>query len=108
MFILHFRTLETLGQKFLNLVDSCFPPDHELRKVVNRNTIKISYSTMPNMAQQVNQHNTKVSRGDQMELSGGCNGHRRGNVCPLPGNCMAKGVVYSAEITDLNSGEKET
>ena len=97
-----------IGQKFLNLVDSCFPPDHELRKVVNRNTIKISYSTMPNMAQQVNQHNTKVSRGDQMELSGGCNGHRRGNVCPLPGNCMAKGVVYSAEITDLNSGEKET
>ena len=60
------------------------------------------------MAQQVNQHNTKVSRGDQMELSGGCNGHRRGNVCPLPGNCMAKGVVYSAEITDLSSGEKET
>ena len=48
MFILHFRTLETLGQKFLNLVDSCFPPDHELRKAVNRNTIKISYSTMPN------------------------------------------------------------
>ena len=43
-----------------------------------------------------------------MELSGGYNGHRRGNVCPLPGNCMAKGVVYSAEITDLNSGEKET
>ena len=42
-----------------------------------------------------------------MELSGGYNGHRRGNMCPLPGNCMAKGVVYSAEITDLNSGEKE-
>ena len=37
-----------IGQKFLNLVDSCFPPDHELRKVVNKNTIKISYSTMPN------------------------------------------------------------
>ena len=37
-----------IGQKFLNLVDSCFPPDHELRKVVNRNTIKISYSTMRN------------------------------------------------------------
>ena len=29
-------------------------------------------------------------------------------MCPLPGNCMAKGVVYSAEIRDLNSCEKET
>ena len=97
-----------IGQKFLNLIDSCFPPEHELRKVVNRNTVKVSYSTMPNMAQQMNQHNAKVSRGEQVEPSGGCNGHRGGNQCPLPGNCMAKGVVYSAEVTDTSTGEKET
>ena len=70
--------------------------------------MKVSYSTMPNMAQQMNQHNAKVSRGEQVEPSGGCNGHRGGRQCPLPGNCMAKGVVYGAEITDLSTGLKET
>ena len=97
-----------VGQKFLNLIDSCFPPDHELRRVVNRSSVKISYSTMPNMAQYMNQHNAKVSRGEQVESSGGCNGHRGGEQCPVLDNCMAKRVVYSAEITDLSTGEKET
>ena len=97
-----------VAQKFLHLIDTCFPPEHELRRVVNRNTVKVSYSTMPNMAQQMNQHNAKVSSGDQRQTSGGCNGHRGGRQCPLPGNCMAKGVVYGAEITDLSTGEKET
>ena len=27
-----------VGKKFLDLVDSCFPPGHELRKIINRNT----------------------------------------------------------------------
>ena len=97
-----------VAQKFLHLIDTCFPPEHELRRVVNRNTVKVSYSTMPNMAQQMNQHNAKVNSGDQRQTSGGCNGHRGGKQCPLPGNCMAKGVVYGAEITDLSTGEKQT
>ena len=97
-----------IGQKFLSLLDTCFPPDHELRKVINRSTVKVSYSTMPNMAQQMSQHNAKVSRGDQGPPSGGCNGHRGGRQCPLPGNCMAKGVVYGAEVTNITTGEKET
>ena len=42
-----------IGQKFLNLLDSCFPIGHELRQMINRNTVKISYSTMPNMGQQL-------------------------------------------------------
>ena len=42
-----------IGQKFLKILDSCFPVGHELRQVINRNTVKISYSTMPNMGQQL-------------------------------------------------------
>ena len=59
---------------------------------------------MPNMAQEVNQQNAKISRGEQTEKSGGCNGHRGGEVCPVPGDCM----VYGAEITDTSTGKKET
>ena len=96
-----------IGQKFLALLDTCFPPDHELRKVINRNTVKVSYSTMPNMGQALNQHNNKVKSG-AVQPSGGCNGHRGGRQCPLPGNCMARGVVYGAEVTNTATGEKET
>ena len=68
----------------------------------------MSYSTMPNMAQQIKQHNNKVLDSGQVEKSGGCNGHRGGRQCPVPGECMAKGVVYGAEVTDLTTGTKET
>ena len=54
-----------------------------------------------------NQHNNKV-RSEGVQPSGGCNGHRGGRQCPLPGDCMAKGVVYGAEITNTTTGEKET
>ena len=60
------------------------------------------------MAQVLNQHNVKVNSGDNNQPSGGCNGHRGGKQCPIPDNCMAKGVVYGAEITDLTTGKKET
>ena len=63
---------------------------------------------MPNMAQQIKQHNNKVLDSGQVEKSGGCNGHRGGKQCPVPGDCMAKGVVYGAEVTDLTTGGKET
>ena len=59
------------GQKFQALLDTCFPPDHELRKVIICNTVKVSYSTMPNMGQNLNHHNTKV-RKEKEQLSGGC------------------------------------
>ena len=33
-----------IGAKFLNIVDTCFPPTHPLHKIFNRNTLKVSYS----------------------------------------------------------------
>ena len=105
-----------VGQKFLNLLDTCFPPGHELRQVINRNTVKVSYSTMPNMAQQLSQHNSKVRRGEQVVASGGCNctggvplGHQGPAVesCPMQGNCQARGVVYCASVTNLITKEEE-
>ena len=39
------NTSTNIGHKFLALVDKNFPKDHKLRKIFNRNTIKISYSS---------------------------------------------------------------
>ena len=39
---------------------------------------KVSYSTMPNMAQMLNQHNTKVNSSNNIKHTGGYNGYRGG------------------------------
>ena len=83
--------------------------------VINRNTVNVSYSTMPNMAQQLSQHNSKVRRGEQVVARGGCNctggvppGHQGPAVesCPMQGNCLAKGVVHCASVTNMITEEK--
>ena len=55
-----------ISAKFLQPVDSCFPPGHELHKLANRNTIKVSYSTTPNMAQHIR---PDLERGGQPILA---------------------------------------
>ena len=49
-----------IGHKFLALVDKHFPKDHKLRKIFNRNTIKISYSCMNNTKQIIDNHNKHI------------------------------------------------
>ena len=51
-----------VGRKFLQLVDKSFPPGHPLRPIFNRNTLKISYSCMPNMGAVLAGHNKKHSK----------------------------------------------
>ena len=46
-----------IGHRFLTLVDKHFPKDHKLRKIFNRNAIKISYSCMNNTKQIIDDHN---------------------------------------------------
>ena len=40
-----------VGQEFLSLLDTSFPPDNPLHKLFTRSTVKIAYKRMPNMAQ---------------------------------------------------------
>ena len=42
-----------IGKKFLTLVDKCFPHKNPLRKIFNRNTVKISYSCTSNIKQAI-------------------------------------------------------
>ena len=54
--ILWFNPLSTL---FLHLINKYFPPTHKYKKIFNRNTIKISYSCMPNIKSKIITHNKK-------------------------------------------------
>ncbi len=49
-----------IGKQFFKLLDKCFPPGHQLHKLLNRNTVKLSYSCMPNMKQIISAHNKSI------------------------------------------------
>ena len=56
-----------IGKKFLSLVDKCFPPDNHLHKILNCNTIQVSYS-MPNMSQIISKHNKSMANSKPNNL----------------------------------------
>ena len=87
-----------IGKQFLKLVDKCFPPDHPLHGRINRNTVKISYRTMPNMKQIIAAHNKSLMKKDAHSATPGCN-CRKNTKCPLDGQCQISGVVYQATVT---------
>ena len=97
-----------IGRAFISLIDRCFPTGHKLRKIFNRNTIKLSYSCMPNMKQIIDGHNKnilkKAAQPQQDTATKTCN-CRKADECPLNGECLLKEVVYQAKVTTKEKTE---
>ena len=92
-----------VGRYFLVLLEKHFPNSHKFRKIFNRNTVKVSYSCMPNIKARINQHNKKIlqkhsrtARNDEPVNTCNC---PRNTECPLENNCLDKNMIYSAEIS---------
>ena len=104
-----------IGHKFLTLVDKHFPRDHKLRKIFNRNTIKISYSCMNNTKQIIDNHNKRIlnsskhanETADNRVDKKSCN-CRQKITCPLNGNCLQSSVIYQATVTRNDNSTSET
>lgn len=94
-----------VGKLFLKLLDDHIPKSNILHKYFNRNTVKISYSTMSNVKDHISKNNAKVynesSKPATDERKGDCTRKFKGN-CPLQGNCLQKSVVYQAHIKNKN------
>ena len=95
-----------IGKQFLNLLDKHFPRNHRFYKIFNRNTVKVSYGCMPNVAASISSHNKNILNEKSALALGGCN--CSGDICPLDGKCLTGNLLYEAEITaDINNyGEK--
>ena len=95
-----------IGRQFLCLIDQSFPVGHKLRKIFNWNTLKLSYSCMPNVTQIIPGHNKtilrKAAQTPQDQATKTCN-CRKKDECPLKGTCLSEGVIYQATVTSLNN-----
>ena len=98
-----------ISRKFLKLVDKCFPKKHKLRPLLNRNTVKVSYSCTPNIKNIISQHNKSVEKKieNQEPTPLNCNCRNR-NKCPLDNQCRTKNIIYQATVTRRDNSKKET
>ena len=97
-----------IGAKFLKLVDKHFPPGNPLQPLLNRNTVKVSYKCLPNMASIIAKNNSKVlnAANNQTPQVEKCNCRNKAQ-CPLPGKCQStSSVIYQATVE--TAGGKET
>lgn len=86
-----------IGKKFLQLIRKHFPKTHQLHKIFNTNTIKISYSCTPNIHKIITQHNSKLLSTNEDQENRKCNCRTKPN-CPLKGECLTKCIVYKASV----------
>ena len=101
---------QNIGKTFLNLIDKHFPSHHKFRPIFNRNTIKISYSCMPNVKSIISGHNQKVLQQHRNKAGTTadekkCNCQKK-DQCPLKGECLAKTIVYQATVRTTEGEEK--
>ena len=88
----------SISKVFLKLVKKNFRRSHKLSKIFNLNTIKISYSSMPNVKNLIKQHNSKILNKDRDKIQRPCN-CRIKESCPLNGKCLHQCMVYKAEVS---------
>ena len=97
-----------VAAKFLDLVDKHLVKDPLLGKHFNRNTIKVSYSCMPNMAAIIAGHNKKKAGTTSTPKLEGCNCRAGMANCILGGNCLTSNVVYKCTVTTATTSKEYT
>ena len=90
------------GREFLKILDESFPERHPLRKIMNRNTVKVSYSTTPNIDKFISGRNAKLLASEKQVQEKTCS-CRKNATCPLDGKCLEENIVYHAEVSQLGN-----
>ena len=91
-----------IGKTFLKLLQKHFPLIHPMYTIFNKNKIKISYSSFPNMGSIISSHNKLILNSNYTEY--GCNCNNR-NECPLENECLTPRIVYRADVTNNKTDE---
>lgn len=97
-----------IGKAFLKLIDKCFPPENPLHKILNRKTVKVSYSCMTNTKQIIANHNKEILRKAEPDPPTKTCNCRQPDNCPLDGKCLTPKVIYQATVKREDNQHEET
>ena len=93
------KTVKTkIGQFFLQLIKKHFQNKHKFHKIFNRNTLKLSYSCIPNIKTKINAYNREILRNTLSKITKHCNCQQKEN-CPIKGACLKERSIYYATIS---------
>ena len=95
-----------VGRAFLKILDDEFPKEHVLHKIFNCNTVKISYSCMFNLKQDIDGHNKSILHSKIVPPKT-CN-CRKPAECPMDENCLQESVIYQATVTTDDNNPPQT
>ena len=93
-----------IGATFIKLINKHFPKKSKLNKIFNRNTVKISYSCMPNIASIIKAHNKQDLNERNRDRPNNLQLLKKGPM-PLQGNCQATNIIYNAEVKENNNSQ---
>ena len=92
-----------IGKEFFRLLAKHFPGHHRYHQLFNKNTVKLSYSCMPNMEAVLRSHNNRVqNKNNSPEAVAGATrmcSCRTKSDCPLNGECLKSCIVYKATVS---------
>ena len=88
----------------MRLVKRHFPKENRLHKIFNKNTLKISYSCMGNVASVLSAHNRNILYPKKSEF--GCNCRSKTDF-PLDNKCLTPKIVYQADVWKDTNDEKK-
>ena len=86
-----------VAKRFLDLLDKHSLPNNQLHKILNRNTVNISYSYTPNVSSIIKSHNKKLINAENKQLTD-CN-CRKNEEHLLNGKCRSENITYKCVVT---------
>ena len=104
----YIKTVKTnIRRIFVKLISKHFPPNHKFVKIFNKNTIKRSYSCVPNIRSKIKGHNKQILQPKPTEPKKLCNCLVKED-CPMNGLCLTSSILYQATIksSDSEYGQK--
>ena len=90
-----------IGKVFLKLVWKHFHKRYRYKKILNTNTIKLSYWCIVNVKNLIKQHNSKIIKNGTNTKKKDCNCRNKDN-CPLDGKSLVGCIVYEAAVSTTN------
>ena len=93
---------------FLNFIRKHFSSHHKFSKLSNHNTIKVSYSCMPNIKAEIHKHNKNtLEKAQQKHPDTQLSNCTNKKQCPLSRQCLTESIVYQANTMSNIPGYKE-
>ena len=91
------EVINNFGKEFFNLLKRNFPATDPLHKIFNKNSIKLSYSCMPDINNIINKSNMMKLSKEKDKETAKCNCRDKATY-PLKGKCQQECMVYKVEV----------